>query len=148
MNESKFELLDDYFAARRIKPAHTPAIEERTRRVLRLWRRLEGLASAVFAEFEDYLGARLGDAVECYVDRHAGLDGDAPPHVSFRWGVQGGHLNSLTFTGQAETGEIRATWNCWRKGLRFQGDRAIDPSWTPQTVHAMLEELVFQFAPI
>ncbi|CAA2109669.1 hypothetical protein [Variovorax paradoxus] len=148
MKESKFELLDRYFAARRIKPKDGYDAEDRARRVQRLWDRLERLASPVFAEFEEYLNVALGDAVECYIDRHTGRDSDAPPYITFRWGAQGTHLNSLSFTGAVETGEIHATWRCWRNGLKFHGEDTINPLWSSELVHSMLQELVFQFAPV
>lgn len=148
MNESKFELLDEYFAAKRVKPKDEHDAEDRARRIQRLWARLERLAAVVFADFEEYLNVALGDAVECYVDRHTGHDPDAPPSISFRWGAQGGHLNSLAFTGAIETGEIHVTWRCWRSGLRFQGESTVDPLWSPEFVHSMLQELIFQFAPV
>ncbi|SEK16470.1 MULTISPECIES: hypothetical protein [unclassified Variovorax] len=148
MKASNFELLDGYFEARQIKPAQPDHAEDRARRLHRLRHRLEGLAATVFVEFEDYLNARLGERVECYVDRHDGFDTDTPPCIGFRWGIQGGPLNSLVFAGSVETGQIHATWQCRRNGLRFHGDHTVDPSWAPQFVHAMLQELVLQFAPV
>lgn len=151
MNGSKFQLLDSYFDARLLEPRQDTDVADRTRRARRMAQRLNELAYPVFCEFAAYIDAKLGDAAECYVDREEGLGGlnrDTPPHVGFRWGAQGGRLNEVVFTGNIETGEVHATWRCWRNGIPAMGDKTLDPFWSPPVVHSMLQELIFQFPPV
>lgn len=148
MNGSKFQLLDSYFDARLLAPREDTDAADRARRVKRMSQRLNDLAYPVFCEFAAYFESKLGDAAECYVDREEGASRDAPPHVGFRWGAQGERLNSIVFTGDVETGEVHATWRCWRNGIPALGDKALDPFWSPPLVHAMLQELIFQFPPV
>jgi hypothetical protein len=151
MNGSKFQLLDSYFDARLLEPRQDADAADRNRRARRMAQRLNELAYPVFCEFAAYFDAKLGDAAECYVDRELGLEGlgrDKPPHVGFRWGAQGGRLNEVVFTGNIETGEVHATWRCWRNGIPALGDKTLDPFWSPPLVHSMLQELIFQFPPV
>lgn len=148
MNGSKFQLLDSYFDARLLEPQQNADAADRARRARRMAQRLNELAYPVFCEFAEYFDTKLGDAAECYVDREEGLNRDAPPHVGFRWGAQGGRLNEVVFTGNIETGEVHATWRCWRNGIPALGDKTLDPFWSPPLVHSMLQELIFQFPPV
>lgn len=148
MNVSKFQLLDSYFDARLLEPRQDADVADRARRARRMSQRLNDLAYPVFCEFAEYFAAKLGDAAECYVDREEGLSRDAPPHVGFRWGAQGGRLNAVVFTGDIESGEVHATWRCWRSGIPAHGDKTLDPFWSPELVHSMLQELIFQFPPV
>jgi hypothetical protein len=151
MNGSKFQLLDSYFDARLLEPRQDADAADRNRRARRMAQRLNELAYPVFCEFAAYFDAKLGDAAECYVDRELGLESlgrDKPPHVGFRWGAQGGRLNEVLFTGNIETGEVHATWRCWRNGIPALGDKTLDPFWSPPLVHSMLQELIFQFPPV
>jgi hypothetical protein len=148
MNVSKFQLLDSYFDARLLEPRQDADVADWARRARRMSQRLNDLAYPVFCEFAEYFAAKLGDAAECYVDREEGLSRDAPPHVGFRWGAQGGRLNAVVFTGDIESGEVHATWRCWRNGIPAHGDKTLDPFWSPELVHSMLQELIFQFPPV
>lgn len=148
MNGSKFQLLDSYFDARLLEPRQDADVADRARRARRMSQRLNDLAYPVFCEFAEYFAAKLGDAAECYVDREEGLSRDAHPHVGFRWGAQGGRLNAVVFTGDIESGEVHATWRCWRNGIPAHGDKTLDPFWSPELVHSMLQELIFQFPPV
>lgn len=148
MNGSRFQLLDSYFDARLVEPGQDADASDRARRARRMSQRLNELAYPVFCEFAEYFAAKLGDVAECYVDREEGLNRDAPPHVGFRWGAQGGRLNALVFTGDIERGEVHATWRCWRNGIPALGDKTLDPFWSPERVHSMLQELIFQFPPV
>jgi hypothetical protein len=151
MTGSNFQLLDSYFDARLLEPRQDAPAADRARRARRMAQRLNGLAYAVFCEFAAYIRAKVGDAAECYVDRELDLEElgrDTPPHVGFRWGTQGGLLSQVVFTGNIETGEVHATWRCWRNGIPTLGDKTLDPFWSPPLVHSMLQELVFQFPPV
>lgn len=148
MSSSNFQLLDPYFDTRLAQPKAGDIAADRDRRVHRVTQRLNELVYPVFVQFHDYLQVKLGDSAECYVDRGEGAEHEKPPHVSFRWGSQGGRLSSLVFAGNAETGEIHATWRCWRQSIPIHGDKTLEPFFSRAQVHAMLEELIYQFPPI
>ncbi|MGJ7568818.1 hypothetical protein ACSFBM_33540 [Variovorax sp. GB1R11] len=148
MKSLDFQLLDSYFDTRLVQPRVEDIAADRDRRVHRVNQQLSELVYPVFVKFHGYLEAKLGESTECYVDRGEGAQQEKPPYVSFRWGSQGGRLNSLVFAGDADTGEIHATWHCWRQSIPMHGDKTLDPAFSPAQVHAMLEELIYQFPPI
>lgn len=147
MRQASFPLLDEYFNGRKTGDTECAKGAGRKRRVARLWLRMQSLANPVFSDLDDYLSTKLGGASESHVDAYEGND-ERPPHFGFRWGPDGQRLNVFMLTGSPDTGELHATWRCWRDGIPFDGHRMIDTSTSTECVIAILQELILQFPPV